>query len=404
MLNFSLTSVWFIALLIISPIILNNNWKVRKYIYFAICLSVYILTMNFSGTYSFAGPLLAFAAWVIIPYLYVKIFPRLPKFPIIIAIVCAFIWMNQYFLQYLPGLGKIFLPFRLLGLSYILFKQIDFILINTDSQAISKRKFYDFVDYVNYLISFWTVLAGPIQRFDQFVKDFYEERAELSGSLILKSLHRAANGFIKVVVLAPFFSSHAVDLLDLSFGSVGQPALRPLYFILYCILNAVYIYLDFSGYCDVVISFSSLSGFTVPENFDKPYLARNMQEFWNRWHITLSTWIRDFLYQPMFKKLISGIFSSRIEFAQYISLFITFLLAGIWHGTDFNYVVYGVLQGAGVILSTLYVKLLKKKMGNKKYKIFSQKKKVIWAERVVCMLYVSISFGFVGNDIIGRIF
>ena len=102
---------------------------------------------------------------------------------------------------------------------------------------------------------------------------------------------------------------------------------------------AVQIYVDFSGYSDVAIGSAALFGYELPENFDAPYVSRNLQEFWHRWHISLSSWLRDYLYKPL-----GG--SRGGAAATYRNLMITMVLGGLWHGASWNFVIWGGLHGA----------------------------------------------------------
>jgi D-alanyl-lipoteichoic acid acyltransferase DltB (MBOAT superfamily) len=112
-------------------------------------------------------------------------------------------------------------------------------------------------------------------------------------------------------------------------------------------LFPAYIYLNFSGSCDIVIAGALLCGMRLPENFDQPYLARNMIDFWNRWHRTLSFWIRDYLFTPMYKALAER-WPRQAGTISFLAYFVALFLAGVWHGSTWNFVVFGVLQGLGV--------------------------------------------------------
>ena len=102
----------------------------------------------------------------------------------------------------------------------------------------------------------------------------------------------------------------------------------------------LYLYFNFSGYCDIVIAASRFFGMKLPENFNRPYLARNVIEFWTRWHITLGTWIRDYLFMPMYKPVVER-WPRRAPSLAWIFYFLAFVVAGVWHGTTLNFLVYG---------------------------------------------------------------
>ena len=172
-------------------------------------------------------------------------------------------------------------------------------------------------------------------------------------------------------------------------------------FVIFAFFNGWFIYFNFSGYCDVVISFASLSGFTVKENFNRPYLSRSVVEFWNRHHITLSEWIRDYIYSPLFKTFISGPMKKNVKLGQYLALFLTFTIAGVWHGTDLNYLTYGLFQGLGIVVATSYRDWLKKKIKKSGLKKYDSNKIIGCVEICVTWMYICLTFSFVGYDVIG---
>ncbi|HMB44552.1 MAG TPA: MBOAT family O-acyltransferase, partial [Candidatus Methanoperedens sp.] len=161
----------------------------------------------------------------------------------------------------------------------------------------------------------------------------------------------------------------------------------------------LYVYFNFSGYCDVVIAMGRWAGFKIPENFNKPYISRDMIEMWNRWHITLSQLVRDYLFQPLLKFLISGPLSGYVRTSQYISIFITFFLVGIWHGTTINFVVFGLLQGLGMAVSMIYRDQGIRQLGKIKYKMYYDNKWVANIERFFCLHFWCFTFLFFEYDI-----
>lgn len=148
-----------------------------------------------------------------------------------------------------------------------------------------------------------------------------------------------------------------------------------------------YVYINFAGYCSVVIAAASLLGLRLPENFDRPYLARNMIEFWNRWHITLSHWLRDYLFTPGYKALAQR-WPTRAASMVPLCYFMVFLVAGVWHGSSANFVVFGMLHGTGVSVAKMWENHLIRRLGRKGLKQYLQSRKI----RVVATL---INFHFV---------
>jgi D-alanyl-lipoteichoic acid acyltransferase DltB (MBOAT superfamily) len=213
----------------------------------------------------------------------------------------------------------------------------------------------------------------------------------------LRCFHRAANGFLKILLIGSFFLDMQRQF-SFFFSSSGSP-IRFLALLGFFYCFPLYLYFNFSGYCDVVIGMARWAGFSIPENFDRPWLSRDMIEMWNRWHITLSQWLRDYVYQPLYKSLISGPFRNHLSFSQYMSIFVTFFLVGIWHGTTLNYLLFGLLQGLGMAFSMLYRDVCKKYMGKERYKSYYNNKWVTNVERFVTLNFWCFTFLFFQYDI-----
>lgn len=397
----SLTSNIFISLLLSGKLFMNASKNIRRYLFLIINIVLYAAYLK--SIISAAGILL----FVIPTFLYVNLMKRrsLPIWPMIIIVLGLFICLNGdiFVLFKASGISKL-ATFKLLGLSYILFRQLD-ILVQMSSGFITK---IDIVDYLNYLFSFWTLLAGPIQRYNEFIVSFYKEKVSLDDREIFQCLNRAANGMLKVLILGTFFK----DLVDTALKSYalrhyvsysGNPFdllilnnyndYKCFFTLFYC--YPLYVYFNFSGYCDVVIAMGRWVGFSLPENFNKPYLSRNVIEFWNRYHITLSNYLRDMVFQPLFKFLISGWLSKHVLKAQYLSIFITFTLMGIWHGLTVNFVIYGLLQGIGMAFSMYYRDSLLRKYGKQWYKKeYTDNKVIAFFERFICLHYYCFSLMF----------
>jgi D-alanyl-lipoteichoic acid acyltransferase DltB (MBOAT superfamily) len=131
----------------------------------------------------------------------------------------------------------------------------------------------------------------------------------------------------------------------------------------------VYLYFNFSGYTDVMVGAAALTGLRLPENFDRPFSARNFIDFWSRWHITLSTWLRTYVYNPLMMSLMRRLPSPRLTSAlTVLSFFVTFFLVGAWHGQTSEFLFFGVLQGGGVASNKLYQLTMTKRLGARRYR------------------------------------
>jgi len=283
-------------------------------------------------------------------------------------------WITRIFFM-----GHMYVWWSVLGYSFILFRQIH-LSVNVCDGMITD---IEFLDYFNYNLAFWTFLAGPIQRYDDFIGQWrLLETTKVNDHERIKGLNRMLWGLIKVVAIAPFFEQYA----DIKTFTALPNAVN---FIILLMSFPLYLYLNFSGYCDVVIGFARSVGFKIPENFRSPFVARNIIDFWTRWHITLSEFFRDYLYFPML------MFSSRYFNALASSVaatFISFFLMGIWHGNSLRFAVFGILHGAGVGAALLYTEFLKKVLSKEKLKAYKNNKIIHIIAVILCQSYVMATF------------
>ena len=393
MISLSTASLFMLALMAAGPLLLRHNNKYRAYILLFINLLVYVL-----GASSPLQLLIA-ALWVLLPYVLLRTIGRsFNKGLLIIPMVVIFAYLMKYDtifeLLHIPYA----FAFKLLGLSYFLFREIDFIMqydyLKEEGVRISLP------DYLNYVLSFYTLLAGPILRYEEFVQVFYETVTPFEKGELLRLVNRIVNGYVKVYIISSLLGYWAgiwFDGLNNHSGIISTAAA----FVVFAYLNGWFIYFNFSGYCDIVNGFAHLAHLPVHENFNQPYLARSVTEFWNRHHITLSEWIRDYIYSPFFKWLISGPCGNNIKLGNYIALFFTFTVAGIWHGTDANYLVYGLFQGLGIVVATWWKDHRKKWLGKERNKAYEKSLVFITIGRCVTWMYICLTFSFVGYDVVG---
>jgi D-alanyl-lipoteichoic acid acyltransferase DltB (MBOAT superfamily) len=388
MIDLTVTSYIYIFCLLLGPLIMVKNLKLRAYGFLLVSLSLFISTI---GHWESAVAVIIFTAF---PYLYLVILRRrnIPIWPEVLIQLASFIYINKY-IWILSTVG-IPIPnmIKFLGVSYIFFRQLDIIL------QVKAKLVQDVpvVDYLNYLFSFWTILAGPIQRYRDFIQNFYSEKTPLSKEESLSCFHRAANGMIKIVLFGAFIQYCS----SAAYQGIIDNGLTLRYGLALFYGPILFLYFNFSGYCDVVIAMARWAGFQLPENFDKPYLSRTVVEFWNRWHITLSQWVRDYLYQPLLKYFISGPMRKHIQASQYVSIFITFFLVGVWHGATLGMVIFGLLNGLGMAVSMMYRDLCIKQMGKARFKKYQGNRWTANLERVVTLHYMALCILFSQYDIV----
>jgi alginate O-acetyltransferase complex protein AlgI len=199
----------------------------------------------------------------------------------------------------------------------------------------------NYVDYLLFVCFFPHLVAGPIVRPHSILPQL-KAPPVLTESMKAEALFLIGKGIAKKVVIGDYLATNMVKRV---FDNPERYSSLETLVAVYC--YAIQIYYDFSGYSDIAIGSSLLFGYRLPFNFNAPYTAQNLQEFWHRWHISLSTWLRDYLYIPLGGSKSSSIFTYR-------NLMITMLLGGLWHGASWNFVIWGLLHGLALALTRVY--------------------------------------------------
>jgi len=159
----------------------------------------------------------------------------------------------------------------------------------------------------------------------------------------------------------------------------------------------LFLYNNFSGFCDMAIGCAGLIGIPVIENFNNPFAARNMREFWNRWHISLSQYMRDVCFSPLSKYFARLFGPANVNHAIALTIMVVFLLIGIWHGTGWNYIVFGLLNGVGVIATHYHTIGLKKWLGREGFKAYNANPWIRAAAVAITFCYFAFTLFFFAN-------
>jgi alginate O-acetyltransferase complex protein AlgI len=235
-----------------------------------------------------------------------------------------------------PSAAALAMP---LGLSYLAFELLHVIIEQR------RRKLQDVktVDLLAFSFFAPARIAGPIKRFPQFIEEM--RTAEVSSANVYAGLLRVISGLAKKYLIA--------DVLALTVAeSLYVTSTRHAWTIVFA--YSLQIYIDFSAYSDIAIGFARMLGIRLPENFRWPYFSANIREFWERWHITLSQWVRDYIFVPVGR----GLFRTRLRPFPFaiaaISYLLTFLTVGAWHGLTAGFLIWGAYHG---ILLTLYQRI-----------------------------------------------
>lgn len=283
------------------------------------------------------------------------------------AVILAYVWLKKY--TFLPERFFLHFPYFTLGLSYIFFRVLH-LLIEAGEESVAEEKGHvGFGAYLLYTLNFTTLVSGPIQRYDEFARDQFAVRpVPLGPGLIGLQLERIIRGFFKVNVLAMLLHRMQENGLEQLTQTISVEH-KLLAAIQLTVAYPLFLYANFSGYIDIVIAVARLMRIRLPENFDRPFSASSFLDFWNRWHITLSTWLKTYVYNPLLLALMRRISSlSWQPFLGVICFFVTFFLIGVWHGRTSEYIVFGVLQGGGVAINKLWQLWLTRVLGRKAYK------------------------------------
>ena len=261
-----------------------------------------------------------------------------------------------------------------IGISYMSFKTIQ-IMIEISDGLIKER--ISIIDYIQFLLFFPTVSSGPIDRSRRFMVDIKErmprdEYLELTGV----GVYRVVLGLLYKVVLSTYSYHYLVTLPN--FGSLD-------YSIKYMYLYTLYLFFDFAGYSLMAVGSSNILGIKTPMNFNKPFLSIDIKDFWNRWHITLSTWLRDFVFSRVFMEATKKKrFKKRLNTAMYAYM-VNMLLMGFWHGLTISYIVYGAYHGILMAGFEYY---------QKKSKFYKRNKNKAWYK--VCSWFITINLVIFG--------
>lgn len=271
-------------------------------------------------------------------------------------------------MDYPINMAHIILP---IGLSFHTFQSLAYVIeVYRGNQKPEKH----FGIYALYVMFYPQLVAGPIERPQNLLHQFWEKH-EFDYYRVVKGLQLMGWGFFKKVVIADRLAPMVGQVYNSPADHNGIQALIATIFF------AFQIYCDFSGYSDIAIGAAQVMGFKLMKNFNRPYYAKSIAEFWKRWHISLSTWFRDYLY--------ISLGGNRVSIPRwYFNLFITFLISGLWHGANWTFVIWGALHGYYLVFSII--------TGSSRHKIkdILGISKVKWLEKIIKVTCVFILADF----------
>ncbi|TKG91200.1 MBOAT family protein [Puteibacter caeruleilacunae] len=248
------------------------------------------------------------------------------------------VWQNALFDTHF-NIDNIILP---VGISFFTFQAISYVIDIYNKKLTAETNLLNFSFYLSF---FPQLVAGPIVRASSFLPQI-KEKYQLSKAEFGHATFLIIKGLLKKIIISDYISVNLVDrVFDTPLSYSGIENLLGIYGY------SLQIYCDFSGYTDIAIGLALLMGFKLPINFNAPYKAINLSDFWRRWHISLSTWLRDYLYIPLGGNRKGSL---RTNF----NLLITMLLGGLWHGAHIRFIIWGAIHGIGLVVQKIFSKYI----------------------------------------------
>ena len=259
---------------------------------------------------------------------------------------------------------------RLIGVSYFSFRMIHY-LVESYRRKIESA---DLLTYIDYIIFFPAFISGPINRFNHFAAQIGSPTPARPAADLRKGGERIVHGLFKKFVLAqllyPYILSTRPEVLS-EMGLGG--AILGLY------AYAFYFYFDFAGYTDLALGCARLIGIELPENFNNPFLKRNIRELWTNWHMSLTSWLVDYIYWPLVRKF-RGLeyFRRHPVLLSNLGMIFTFIACGMWHGESLNFILWGAYHGLGIAALTIYQREKRKARSPFLQKYFRSRLSTVW--------------------------
>ncbi|MFJ6458992.1 D-alanyl-lipoteichoic acid biosynthesis protein DltB [Staphylococcus capitis] len=356
MIPYGTFTFFLIAFIVLIPVIVLGFLGKRSYIYNGISTAIMIVLIFSSDKHNLLGQkylsvqLLSFIIYVIWQVALIMFYYKsrqknntftkfttvmvLSILPLAIVKILQSSWLGGHQIHFHESKLIEFVGF--LGISYVTFKSVQLIMEIRDG-SIKEIKVWKLIQFISF---FPTISSGPIDRYKRFVKD--DKKVPTSGEyreLVLKAIQMIMLGFLYKYIIAYFIQVYAVNPLQLNLHGFTH-------MWLYMYAYSLYLFFDFAGYSLFAIAVSYLYGIKTPPNFNQPFKAKNIKDFWNRWHMTLSFWFRDCIYmRSLFYMSRKKLLKSQFAMSN-MAFFLNFFIMGIWHGLEVYYIVYGLYHAA----------------------------------------------------------
>jgi alginate O-acetyltransferase complex protein AlgI len=277
------------------------------------------------------------------------------------------------------------------GLSFLFFKILH-VVIDTAGGTVT----LSFWRYLAYCLNFTTFLLGPIQRFQHFESQWNGTTESIPATFEahLDSVNRVLRGLVKKYVLAEYLSAYALH----ANAPVATMSLVDLQLATY--LFYIFLYFDFSGYCDIVIGIGCLLGVRPPENFNLPFLASNPSQYWLRVHESLTRWLTDYIFNPLYAAALrSRSLRPHPLASMMLAVMVTMLVAGLWHGTTVNFILFGLVHGLYLVVFRSYEHVAVEMLGRKGLQRRRSSRSWLVASTVITFHFTATAYIFFVLDI-----
>jgi D-alanyl-lipoteichoic acid acyltransferase DltB (MBOAT superfamily) len=281
--------------------------------------------------------------------------------------------------------GHQLLDMRFIGISYLAFRSSHLVL-EIRNGVVTRP---GFLDYLGFCFFVPTMSVGPINPYSNYRRAFGAQPPEIPAS---RAWLRILVGFVKYKFLGSIW--FRLTYTNLLFDDHYHPGVD---LFVAMIFYYLYLYCNFSGFCDMAIGAAGLMGIPVSENFNNPFAARNIKDFWNRWHITLSQYMRDVVFAPLSKFLVRLGGPAMADHAIAVTIVVVFLLVGVWHGVGWNFAAYGAVHALGVAANHYYTIGLKKWLGREGFKAYNANPWIHGVAVVLTFGYCAASLIFFAN-------
>lgn len=355
MIPYGTFTFFLVAFIVLLPVIILGFLGKRSYVYNGISTVIMIVIIFSSDTYNLFGQkylsvqLISFVIYLIWQVLLIMWYYKsrqknntfikfliimiLSILPLALVKILQSSWLGGHQIHFHEHKLIEFVGF--LGISYVTFKSVQLIMEIRDG-SIKEIKVGKLIQFISF---FPTVSSGPIDRYKRFVKDDKKiPTGEQYRGMVVKAIHMIMMGFLYKYIIAHLINVYAIMPLLMHLHGFTHKWL-------YMYAYSFYLFFDFAGYSLFAIAVSYLYGINTPPNFKQPFKARNIKDFWNRWHMSLSFWFRDCVYmRTLFYMSSKKIMKNQFAMSNF-AFFLNFFIMGVWHGLEVFYIVYGIYHG-----------------------------------------------------------